>query len=129
MRISDWSSDVCSSDLQMEYLLKGLGWTIILSLISFVLGSAGGFGVMLARVSRFGLVRFITAVFIQIIQRIPLLVLLLSCISAWGFSGSSFPHWRPQELPIWFMSEPFWARSAAAAPSPSRKPSRKHRTA
>src|SRR3546814_16840937 len=62
--------------IQMEYLLTGLGWTIILSLISFVLGSAGGFGVMLARVSRFGLVRFITAVFIPIIQGIPLLVLL-----------------------------------------------------
>src|SRR3546814_8141039 len=91
MRISDWSSDVCSSDLQMEYLLKGFGLTIILSLISFVLGSAGGFGVMLARVSRFGLVRFITAVFIQIIQGIPLLVLLFIVYFGVGIFGINVP--------------------------------------
>src|SRR3546814_15154382 len=26
MRISDWSSDVCSSDLTLSYLTNGLGW-------------------------------------------------------------------------------------------------------
>lgn len=62
--------------IQFEYLLKGLGWTVALSLISFVLGAAGGFGVMLARVSRLRAVRLITAFLIQVVQGIPLLVLL-----------------------------------------------------
>lgn len=62
--------------IQFEYLLKGLGWTVVLSLISFVLGAVGGFGVMLARVSRLRAVRLLTAFLIQIIQGIPLLVLL-----------------------------------------------------
>jgi polar amino acid transport system permease protein len=62
--------------IQFEYLLKGLGWTLILSSISFVLGAVGGFGVMLARVSRLRAVRLITAFLIQVVQGIPLLVLL-----------------------------------------------------
>ncbi len=73
--------------IQMEYLLKGMGWTIVLSLISFILGSMGGFGVMLARVSRFASVRFMTSVFIQIIQGIPLLVLLFIVYFGVGIFG------------------------------------------
>jgi len=73
--------------IQMEYLLKGMGWTIVLSLISFILGSMGGFGVMLARVSRFASVRFISSVFIQIIQGIPLLVLLFIVYFGVGIFG------------------------------------------
>lgn len=62
--------------IQFGYMLKGLGWTIVLSLISFALGTVGGFGVMLARVSRLRPVRLIAALLIQIVQGIPLLVLL-----------------------------------------------------
>jgi len=77
--------------IQMEYLLKGLGWTVILSLISFVLGSAGGFAVMLARVSRFALLRLATSVLIQIIQGIPLLVLLFIVYFGVGIFGLNVP--------------------------------------
>lgn len=73
--------------IQMEYLLEGMGWTIVLSLISFILGSMGGFGVMLARVSPFASVRFMTSVFIQIIQGIPLLVLLFIVYFGVGIFG------------------------------------------
>jgi polar amino acid transport system permease protein len=73
--------------IQMEYLLKGMGWTIVLSLISFILGSMGGFGVMLARVSRFASIRFMASVFIQIIQGIPLLVLLFIVYFGVGIFG------------------------------------------
>jgi polar amino acid transport system permease protein len=62
--------------IQFEYMLKGLGWTLVLSLISFALGTVGGFGVMLARVSRLKAVRLATAFLIQVVQGIPLLVLL-----------------------------------------------------
>ena len=77
--------------VQFVYLLKGLGWTLVLSALSFVLGSVGGFGVMLARVSRFGVVRAIAAVFIQGIQGIPLLVLLFIVYFGVGIFGIDVP--------------------------------------
>ncbi|NYT38249.1 amino acid ABC transporter permease [Allopusillimonas soli] len=73
--------------IQFIYMLKGVGWTLILSLISFVLGSAGGFGVMLARISRVGWLRFATSLFIQTIQGIPLLVLLFIVYFGVGVFG------------------------------------------
>ena len=73
--------------IQFEYMLKGLGWTIVLSLISFALGTVGGFGVMLARVSRLQAVRLITAFLIQVVQGIPLLVLLFIVFFGVGIFG------------------------------------------
>jgi len=77
--------------VQFEYMLKGVGWTLILSAISFVLGSVGGFGVMLARVSQIAAVRFVTSFFIQVIQGIPLLVLLFIVYFGVGIFGLSVP--------------------------------------
>jgi len=77
--------------VQFVYLLKGLGWTLILSALSFVLGSIGGFGVMLARVSRFAPVRIVTALFIQAVQGIPLLVLLFVVYFGVGIFGIDVP--------------------------------------
>jgi polar amino acid transport system permease protein len=77
--------------VQFEYMLKGVGWTLILSVISFVLGSVGGFGVMLARVSEIAAVRFVTTFFIQVIQGIPLLVLLFIVYFGVGIFGLSVP--------------------------------------
>ena len=73
--------------VQLIYLLKGVGWTLVLSLISFVLGSMAGFAVMLARVSIHKPVRVITSVYIQIIQGIPLLVLLFIVYFGVGVVG------------------------------------------
>lgn len=77
--------------VQFVYLLKGLGWTLVLSALSFVLGSLAGFGVMLARVSRLATVRFLTALFIQTIQGIPLLVLLFVVYFGVGIFGIDVP--------------------------------------
>lgn len=77
--------------IQFEYLLKGVGWTIVLSLISFVLGSAGGFGVMLARISRLTPLRVVTTLFIQTVQGIPLLVLLFIVYFGVGIFGINVP--------------------------------------
>lgn len=76
---------------QFLYLMKGLEWTLILSALSFILGAAGGFAVMLARVSRFGLLRFVTAFFIQTIQGIPLLILLFIMYFGVGIFGINVP--------------------------------------
>ena len=77
--------------VQFVYLLKGLGWTLVLSALSFVLGAVGGFGVMLARVSRLAPVRFVTALFIQAVQGIPLLVLLFVVYFGVGIFGIDVP--------------------------------------
>jgi polar amino acid transport system permease protein len=77
--------------MQFFYLLKGLGWTLILSALSFVLGSVAGFAVMLARVSRFTAVRTVTALYIQSIQGIPLLVLLFVVYFGVGIFGIDVP--------------------------------------
>jgi polar amino acid transport system permease protein len=79
------------SSAQFLYLLKGLGWTLVLSALSFVLGSVAGFGVMLARLSRIGPVRVLAAVFIQGIQGIPLLVLLFVVYFGVGIFGIDVP--------------------------------------
>ncbi|AHG62929.1 amino acid ABC transporter permease [Advenella mimigardefordensis] len=75
------------SSVQLLYLLKGVGWTLVLSLISFALGSIAGFAVMLARVSVHKPIRVITSVYIQIIQGIPLLVLLFIVYFGVGIFG------------------------------------------
>ena len=77
--------------VQFVYLLKGLGWTLVLSALSFVLGTVGGFGVMLARVSRLMPVRAVTALFIQTVQGIPLLVLLFIVYFGVGVFGIDVP--------------------------------------
>lgn len=77
--------------VQFVYLLKGLGWTLILSALSFFLGGMGGFAVMLARVSRLGIVRALAAIYIQGVQGIPLLVLLFIVYFGVGIFGIDFP--------------------------------------
>jgi polar amino acid transport system permease protein len=77
--------------IQFTYLLKGLGWTLILSALSFVLGAVAGFAVMLARVSRFGAVRAVTAFYIGTIQGIPLLILLFVVYFGVGIFGINVP--------------------------------------
>ena len=58
------------------YLVQSIGWTLVLSLLAFVLGAIGGFGVMLARISPRRWLSRIALVYIEVIQGIPLLILL-----------------------------------------------------
>ncbi|WP_353192216.1 amino acid ABC transporter permease [Pandoraea pnomenusa] len=70
------------------YLVQSIGWTLVLSLIAFILGSAGGFLVMLARISPRRWLRLPAQVFIEAIQGIPLLILLFIVyfgLSVYGF--------------------------------------------
>jgi polar amino acid transport system permease protein len=72
----------------LGYLVQSIGWTLVLSLIAFVLGSAGGFLVMLARISPRRWLRLPAHVFIEAIQGIPLLILLFIVyfgLSVYGF--------------------------------------------
>jgi polar amino acid transport system permease protein len=59
------------------FMLQGCGWTVALSLIAFVFGGILGFVMALMRTSQSRLLRGISIVYIQTLQAIPLLILLL----------------------------------------------------
>jgi polar amino acid transport system permease protein len=70
------------------YLVHSIWWTLALSALAFVLGSIGGFGVMLARISERRWLNRPAMVYIEAIQGIPLLILLF--IVYFGFSVYGF---------------------------------------
>ncbi|MDR6741549.1 polar amino acid transport system permease protein [Herbaspirillum sp. 1173] len=57
-------------------MVQSIGWTLVLSLLAFVLGGIGGFLVMLARISPRAWLRRPAILFIECVQGIPLLILL-----------------------------------------------------
>ncbi len=58
------------------FLLQGAVWTLILSLMAFVGGGVGGFVIALCRVSPSRTMRNLAAIYVQLIQGTPLLVVL-----------------------------------------------------
>lgn len=71
------------------YLVESIWWTLLLSVIAFLLGSIGGFGVMLARISPRRWLRLPALLYIECIQGIPLLILLFIVyygLSVYGFA-------------------------------------------
>ncbi|MBP1317223.1 amino acid ABC transporter permease [Herbaspirillum huttiense F1] len=58
------------------FMVQSIGWTLVLSLLAFVLGGIGGFLVMLARISPRAWLRRPAILFIECVQGIPLLILL-----------------------------------------------------
>ncbi|WP_075256411.1 amino acid ABC transporter permease [Herbaspirillum camelliae] len=58
------------------FMVQSIGWTLVLSALAFVLGGAGGFLVMLARISPRAWLRRPAMLFIECVQGIPLLILL-----------------------------------------------------
>jgi polar amino acid transport system permease protein len=70
------------------YLVHSIWWTLMLSALAFALGSIGGFGVMLARISPRRWLSRSAMVYIEAIQGIPLLILLFIVyfgLSVYGF--------------------------------------------
>lgn len=73
-------------------LLQGLGNTVILSLLTFLFGGFGGAALALARISPAKWVRLAASGYIQLVQGIPLLVLMGLCFfgpNILGFRGVS----------------------------------------
>ena len=60
----------------LRFLLEATRWTIVLSLIVFVTGGLAGFAVALTRTVRSPLLRHACALYIQIIQGTPVLIVL-----------------------------------------------------
>lgn len=74
---------------QYLFLLQGMGWTIVISAIGFVGGTVIGLPMALGRSSRRPSLRFISGAYVQIIQGIPLPVIMFVVffgMSIYGFS-------------------------------------------
>lgn len=73
------------------YLLKGVAWTVVLTVLAFLLGSVAGFGVMLLRTARSRFLRNASLVYVQIIQGTPLLILLFLIYFGLSVVGIEMP--------------------------------------
>lgn len=68
--ISDFSWD------NLQFLLEATRWTIGLSLLVFITGGIAGFAVALLRTARSPVLRFASALYIQLVQGTPVLIVL-----------------------------------------------------
>jgi polar amino acid transport system permease protein len=72
------------TSVHVYYLLDAAKWTILLSLLAFAGGAVLGMTLALARVSRLRVLQLLAAVYIQLVQGTPLLILLF--LSYFGLS-------------------------------------------
>jgi polar amino acid transport system permease protein len=75
--------------IHVGFLLQGALWTVILSLCAFVGGGAMGLLVALCRVSRFSWLRSLASAYIQLVQGVPLLVIMF--VGYFGLPAIGFP--------------------------------------
>ncbi|MDR6293419.1 polar amino acid transport system permease protein [Inquilinus ginsengisoli] len=75
----------------LVYLLQGVVWTVVLSLLAFGLGGVAGFGVMMLRIARRRWVRRAAFIYVQIVQGTPLLILLFLVYFGLGIVGIEIP--------------------------------------
>ncbi|MDB6001910.1 MAG: amino acid transporter permease [Rhizobacter sp.] len=77
------------STTHLIYMVSAIWWTLVLSALAFVLGGAAGFALMLARISQRAWLRVPALVYIELIQGVPLLIMLFIVyfgLSVYGFS-------------------------------------------
>jgi polar amino acid transport system permease protein len=73
------------------FLLQALQWTILLTVIALIGGGLLGFAVALARTSPVKAMRFAAGSYIQVIQGIPVLMILFLSYYGLGLAGLELP--------------------------------------
>lgn len=74
------------------FLVQAFQWTVLLSVIAMALGGIVGLGIALMRISRFRPLRWAAAGYIQVVQGVPLLGLLMfSYFGIPAFLGINVP--------------------------------------
>lgn len=76
---------------QFVFLLQGTFWTIVLSLIGFIGGGIIGVVIALMRVSRWRALNWIAASYVQVVQGIPLPVLMFLSYFGLAITGVDMP--------------------------------------
>jgi polar amino acid transport system permease protein len=94
----------------LRTLVKGIGITVFVTLIAFVLASAIGLGLALMALSRSIVLRQIARTYVEVIRGIPIIVLLLyvafvlapTIVLAWNWLTAHFglEPWKTRDFPL-----------------------------
>ena len=94
----------------LRTLVKGIGITVFVTVVSFTLASALGLALALAALSRSIVLRQMARVYVEVIRGIPIIVLLLyvafvlapAMVLAWNWltSPAGFDPWRTRDFPL-----------------------------
>ncbi|MCA3509438.1 MAG: amino acid ABC transporter permease [Rhodobacter sp.] len=94
----------------LRTLVKGIGITVFVTVVSFALASALGLALALAALSRSIMLRQIAQVYVEVIRGIPIIVLLLyvafvlapAMVAAWNWMTSSLgiDPWQTRDFPL-----------------------------
>jgi polar amino acid transport system permease protein len=76
---------------ELLFLLRSTGWTLLLTLIAFVLGSIGGGIIALLRLSRTRAIRQAATLYILVIQSLPVLMVLFMSYYGLALAGIELP--------------------------------------
>jgi len=76
---------------QFQFIVEAGRWTLLLSALAFVFGGLAGFVVALLRTSNTRALRFVAAIYIQIIQGTPVLIILFLAFYGLAIFGYEMP--------------------------------------
>jgi polar amino acid transport system permease protein len=79
------------SSSQILFLLQGAMWTVLLSIFGFVGGGVLGLALALMRVSSLRALRTLSSGYIQLMQGVPLPVMMFICYFGLALSGYDIP--------------------------------------
>lgn len=102
------------------FLLQGLKWTVILSIVAFIGGTVSGFAVALARTSELRWLKNLTAGYISVFQGTPLLMQLFVVYYALALAGLALEAWEAVAIGFTLHASAFlgeiWRGSIEAVP-------------
>ena len=76
---------------QIGFIFQGAGWTLVLSLMGFVGGGLVGLPLALARARGGRALRLITGAYVQLVQGVPLPVIMFLCYFGISIAGYDLP--------------------------------------
>lgn len=76
---------------ELSFLLESTGWTLLLTAIAFVAGGLMGAGIAILRLSRNRIVKSVAIAYIQVLQSIPVLMVLFLSYYGLALAGFDLP--------------------------------------
>jgi len=90
-------------------LLLAARWTVVLSIVSFVVGGLAGFALLIARVSPLRLLRMFATLYIEVFQGTPLLMQLFVVFFGLPLLGLDVDPWVAATLGLTFFTSAYLA--------------------
>lgn len=105
---------------QLLYLIQGTGWTLLLALTGFIGGGVMGMAIALMRVSRSGLLRTVAYAYVQLVQGIPVPVMMFLSFFGLAVMGFDIPAFIAAAVSMTLFAGAYlgeiWRGSIAAVP-------------